>query len=243
MSDYAVVNPATGETGARFDSFTDAQVEEALAAAAAAFETWRKLPVAERARVVRRAAELHRERRKELAAIIVREMGKPFAAAVGEVDFAADITEYYADQADVITADQPLTILGEGTAVIRRSPLGVLFGIMPWNFPYYQVAQVRGAEPGPRQHDRPEARVAMPRVGRGHRGDLSRRRAAGGCVRQRLRQRRAGRDDRRRSADPGRLRDRLGASRGGGGRGCRAAPEEGGPGARRLGSVHRAGHR
>ena len=68
-------------------------------------------------------------------------MGKPFGAAVGEVDFSADITEYYADQADVITADQPLTILGEGTAVIRRSPLGVLFGIMPWNFPYYQVAR------------------------------------------------------------------------------------------------------
>jgi len=141
MSEYAVVNPATGETVSRYDSFTDAQVEEALAAAAAAFETWRRLPVGERARMVRRAAELHRERRKELAAIIVREMGKPFAAAVGEVDFSADITEYYANQADVITADQPLTILGEGTAVIRRSPLGVLFGIMPWNFPYYQVAR------------------------------------------------------------------------------------------------------
>src|SRR6476659_8386405 len=101
MSEYAVVNPATGETVSRYDSFTDAQVEEALAAAAAAFETWRRLPVGERARMVRRAAELHRERRKELAAII----------------------------------------LGEGTAVIRRSPLGVLFGIMPWNFPYYQVAR------------------------------------------------------------------------------------------------------
>jgi succinate-semialdehyde dehydrogenase/glutarate-semialdehyde dehydrogenase len=68
-------------------------------------------------------------------------MGKPFGSAVGEVDFAADITQYYADQADAITADQPLTILGEGTAVIRRSPLGVLLGIMPWNFPYYQVAR------------------------------------------------------------------------------------------------------
>ena len=141
MSNYAVVNPATGETVARYDSFTDAQVEQALAKAQAAFENWRKVPVAERAAIVRRAAELHRERRKELAAIIVREMGKPFGAAVGEVDFSADITEYYANQADVITADQPLEILGEGTAVIRRSPLGVLFGIMPWNFPYYQVAR------------------------------------------------------------------------------------------------------
>src|SRR6185503_12066810 len=130
-----------GETVARYEQFTDAQVEEALAKAAAAFETWRKVPVSERAGLVRRAAELHRERRKELAAIIVREMGKPFGSAVGEVDFAADITQYYADQADAITADQPLEILGEGTAVIRRSPLGVLFGIMPWNFPYYQVAR------------------------------------------------------------------------------------------------------
>src|SRR5438093_2470116 len=141
MSESAGVNPAPGETVARYPSFTDAQVEQTLGTAEAGFETWRKLPVAERARMVRRAAELHRERRKELAAVIVREMGKPFAAAVGEVDFAAEITEYYADQAEVITADQPLTIRGQGTAVIRRSPLGVLFGIMPWNFPYYQVAR------------------------------------------------------------------------------------------------------
>jgi succinate-semialdehyde dehydrogenase/glutarate-semialdehyde dehydrogenase len=141
MSDYAVVNPATGETVARYDSFSDAQVEAALAKAQAAFEAWRNRPVAERAAIVGRAAELHRERRKELAAIITREMGKPFGASVGEVDFAADITQYYADQAEAITGDQPLKILGEGTAVIRRSPLGVLFGIMPWNFPYYQVAR------------------------------------------------------------------------------------------------------
>jgi succinate-semialdehyde dehydrogenase / glutarate-semialdehyde dehydrogenase len=141
MTGYAVVNPATGETVASYDSFTDAQVEEALAGAQAAYEAWRERPVAERAALVRRAAELHRERREALADLIVREMGKPKGAALGEVDFAADITEFYADHAAEITADQPLTILGEGTAVIRRSPLGVLFGIMPWNFPYYQVAR------------------------------------------------------------------------------------------------------
>src|SRR5690349_15910936 len=141
MSTYAVVNPATGETVARYDTFTDAQVEGALAAAQSAYEAWRGRPVAERAAIVRRAAELHRERREELANLIVREMGKPKGAALGEVDFSADITEYYADQAEAITGDQPLPILGEGTAVIRRSPLGVLFGVMPWNFPYYQVAR------------------------------------------------------------------------------------------------------
>ncbi|KRA24294.1 succinate-semialdehyde dehydrogenase [Microbacterium sp. Root61] len=141
MSDYAVVNPATGETLATYPTITDAQLEEKITAADAAYRSWRETPVAERAAVVRRAADLHRERRDELAAIIVREMGKPLAAALGEVDFAADITEYYADQAVEITKDRPLDILADGTAVIRRAPLGVLLGIMPWNFPYYQVAR------------------------------------------------------------------------------------------------------
>jgi succinate-semialdehyde dehydrogenase/glutarate-semialdehyde dehydrogenase len=141
MSDYAVVNPATGETLATYDTFTDAQVEEALTAAADEYRDWSQRPVAERAELIRRVAELHRERRDELAAIIVREMGKPLAAAYAEVDFAADITEFYADNAETITADQPLKIVGEGTAVIRKAPIGVLLGIMPWNFPYYQVAR------------------------------------------------------------------------------------------------------
>ncbi len=141
MSDYAVVNPATGETLATYPSHTDAELEERVAAADAAYRSWRTLPVAERAAKLRRVAQLHRERKDELAAIIVREMGKPLSHAEGEVDFAADITEFYADQAETITADQPLDILGEGTAVIRKAPIGVLLGIMPWNFPYYQVAR------------------------------------------------------------------------------------------------------
>ena len=141
MSDYTVVNPATGETVARYDTFTDAQIDEALSKAQAAFESWRTRPVAERAQIVARAAELHRERRKELAALITREMGKPFGASVGEAAFAADINQFYAAHAAEITADQPLSIVGEGSAFIRRSPLGVLLGVMPWNFPYYQVAR------------------------------------------------------------------------------------------------------
>ncbi|GGD60910.1 NAD-dependent succinate-semialdehyde dehydrogenase [Microbacterium murale] len=146
MTDYAVVNPATGETLTTYDTFTDAQIEETLAAADAAHRDWsRSSTVAERAALVRRAAELHRERREELADIFVREMGKPREAALGEVDFAADIAEYYADQAESIMADQPIAILGEGSAIIRRDSLGPLLGIMPWNFPAYQI--VRFAAP------------------------------------------------------------------------------------------------
>ncbi|WP_243229852.1 NAD-dependent succinate-semialdehyde dehydrogenase [Microbacterium sp. CIAB417] len=141
MTEYAVVNPATGQTIAEYDTFTDAQIEDAVARASSAARTWGRTPPAERAGVIRRIAELHRERRDEFAAIIVREMGKPIAAAVGEVDFAADIVEFYADNIDRITSDQPLDILGEGTAVVRRAPLGALLGIMPWNFPAYQVAR------------------------------------------------------------------------------------------------------
>ncbi|WP_456283783.1 NAD-dependent succinate-semialdehyde dehydrogenase [Microbacterium sp. JZ101] len=144
MSDYAVVDPATGETVAEYDTFTDAQIQDAIARASEGARAWAALSVADRAAAVRRAAALHRERRDALAATIVREMGKPLEAALGEVDFSADIIEYYADNAEAITRDQPIEILGEGSAVIRRAPLGVLFGIMPWNFPTYQVARFAG---------------------------------------------------------------------------------------------------
>jgi succinate-semialdehyde dehydrogenase / glutarate-semialdehyde dehydrogenase len=94
---------------------------------------------------VRRVGELHSERRKELADIIVAEMGKPVGQARGEVDFSASIYEFYADNAESLMADEPIGLAeGEGSAVIRRSSLGALLGIMPWNFPYYQVARFAG---------------------------------------------------------------------------------------------------
>ncbi|MRG59501.1 aldehyde dehydrogenase family protein [Agromyces sp. CFH 90414] len=143
---YAVVNPATGETIKTFPTITEAELGAAIAAADEAHRTWSKsTTVAERAALVRRVGELHVERRQELAEIIVREMGKPIEQALGEADFAGAIYEYYADHAEDFLKDEPITLLdGEGSAVIRRSALGVLLGIMPWNFPYYQVARFAG---------------------------------------------------------------------------------------------------
>ncbi|MBU1588651.1 MAG: NAD-dependent succinate-semialdehyde dehydrogenase [Actinobacteria bacterium] len=142
---YVVTNPATGETGRSYPTFTAEQVETAVAAADKAHREWGTTTTPEeRAALVRRAAELHRERREELADLIVEEMGKIREGALGEVDFAADILEYYADNAAEIMRDQQLAIQGDGTAVIRRSSLGALLGIMPWNFPYYQVARFAG---------------------------------------------------------------------------------------------------
>ena len=143
---YAVTNPATGETVKTYDTITDAELEAAITAADEAHRTWSKSTTAEeRAARIRRVAELHRQRRQELAEIIVREMGKPIGLALGEADFAADIYEYYADHSPGFLADEPIELLaGEGSAIIRRSSLGVLLGVMPWNFPYYQVARFAG---------------------------------------------------------------------------------------------------
>jgi len=95
--------------------------------------------------LVRKVGELHSKRRQQLAEIIVREMGKPIEQALMEVDFAGEIYGYYADSAEQLMADEPIELLdGEGTAVVRRGSFGVLLGIMPWNFPYYQVARFAG---------------------------------------------------------------------------------------------------
>jgi succinate-semialdehyde dehydrogenase/glutarate-semialdehyde dehydrogenase len=146
MSLYAVTNPATGEVVKEYPTATDADVESAVAAAAEAFRTWsRGSTVAERAALVKRVGALHAERRDELAAIIQREMGKPLEECLGEVDFCTAIYDFYADNAERFLADEPVELLeGEGSAVVKRSAVGVLLGIMPWNFPYYQVARFAG---------------------------------------------------------------------------------------------------
>ncbi len=146
MSIYAVVNPATGETVKEYPTITDAALTDAIGSADAATRGWgRSTTPAERAELIRRVGALHTERREELADIIVREMGKPREEALGEVDFSAAIYEYYADTSPEVLKDEKIELMGgEGSAILRRSPIGVLLGIMPWNFPYYQVARFAG---------------------------------------------------------------------------------------------------
>ena len=146
MSEYIVTNPATGAQGPVFPLATDAQLDAALGSADTAHRTWsRTSTLAERAALVQRVAELHVERREVLAEIIVREMGKPLDQALGEVDFSGAIYSYYAENGEKFLADEQIQLLdGEGSAFVRRSSLGPLLGIMPWNFPYYQVARFAG---------------------------------------------------------------------------------------------------
>jgi succinate-semialdehyde dehydrogenase/glutarate-semialdehyde dehydrogenase len=143
---YAVVNPATGEVVKEYPTIPDEELKGAIARADQAHREWSSsTTVEERAELVRRVGELHGKQRERLAEIIVREMGKPIEQALGEVDFCVDIYTFYADKGPRLLADEPIELLaGEGSAFIRRSSLGVLLGIMPWNFPYYQVARFAG---------------------------------------------------------------------------------------------------
>ncbi|WP_349899175.1 NAD-dependent succinate-semialdehyde dehydrogenase [Parafrigoribacterium soli] len=146
MSEFAVVNPATGETVKSYPTISNDELVAAIARADEAHRSWsRSTTVEQRAALIRRVGELHVERREELADIIVREMGKPREQALGEIDFSGDIYGYYADNAADLMRDEPIELMGgEGSALIRRNSLGVLLGIMPWNFPYYQVARFAG---------------------------------------------------------------------------------------------------
>ena len=143
---YAVTDPSTGEVVKEYPTATDQQIEVAIAAANKAHREWsRNSTVADRAALIRKVGELHNERKADLAKIINREMGKPIDQSEGEVEFSGAIYEYYADNAEKFLADESIELLdGEGSALIRRSSVGVLLGIMPWNYPYYQVARFAG---------------------------------------------------------------------------------------------------
>lgn len=144
MTTYASVNPATGETVKEFATTTDEEIEAAMAASNQAYASWSTTPIGDRAAIMSRAADLMVERASELASIITLEMGKLRSEAEGEVQLAADILRYYATEGPAILADEALQPAGGGSAVVVSEPIGPLVGIMPWNFPYYQIARFAG---------------------------------------------------------------------------------------------------
>ena len=138
---YKVLNPATGEVVEEFPAATDEQVEQALAAAQSAYESWQDVDINERAKVVAKVAQLFAERAEELGKIMTTEMGKPLSEAIGEAEFCKDIFEYFAAEGPTLAADQEIKSFSGGKAIVQKRPVGALLGIMPWNFPLYQVAR------------------------------------------------------------------------------------------------------
>ena len=137
---YESVNPYNGKRTKQFAEHTGAELEIAVAQAQACFKTWQTTTFAERAAVLSKAALILRSRAEEFASLITLEMGKLIAESRGEVALSADIIDYYAQHAEEFLAPQQL-VPHSGEATIESSPIGVLFGIEPWNFPYYQLAR------------------------------------------------------------------------------------------------------
>jgi succinate-semialdehyde dehydrogenase/glutarate-semialdehyde dehydrogenase len=140
---YQSVNPATGKVVKTFATLTDPQLEEKLATAARCFATWRHTSFAARAAIVAKAAALLHQRTEEFARTMTLEMGKRISEARGEVEFSAQILAYYAANAERFLAPVKLSPT-TGEAHMESSPIGVIFGVEPWNFPIYQLARVAG---------------------------------------------------------------------------------------------------
>jgi succinate-semialdehyde dehydrogenase/glutarate-semialdehyde dehydrogenase len=140
---YQSFNPATGKLLKSFDELTDKQLETKIVTAATCFETWKKKSYAERAVIVAKASELLHAKADEFARIMTLEMGKRISEARGEVEFSANILSYYAKNAERFLAPVKLhPSLGDGH--MESSPIGLVFCVEPWNFPYYQLARVAG---------------------------------------------------------------------------------------------------
>ena len=134
------INPNTNETVKSFEEMTEKAVDAKVAKAQEAFTEWKENSYQQRADLLHKVATLMRVKKTELAKTITLEMGKLLAQAEGEIDLSADILDYYADHGEEFLADKVLDP-EFGTATVRSSPIGVLLGVMPWNFPYYQVAR------------------------------------------------------------------------------------------------------
>lgn len=134
------INPATGETLKTYEPLTKEQTMGKVAAAHKAFADWREATFDHRKTILLKFAKALRERTDEFAKLITVEMGKRIAEARKEILFCAEITEFYANGAEEFLANQPMDV-DDAEAYIQYAPIGVLMGVMPWNFPFYQVVR------------------------------------------------------------------------------------------------------
>lgn len=166
-----VINPATGETLAELPHATPQDLEDAVRGAAAAFEKWRLVPAIERARILRRAGELARERIDSIARNITLDQGKPLAEALGEVRVCSEHADWHAEECKRLYGRViPARVPGVRQLAVRE-PVGVVAAFTPWNFPFNQAIRkiaaalgagctivIKGAE------DTPSAVVALARL-------------------------------------------------------------------------------
>ncbi|RAR47630.1 NAD-dependent succinate-semialdehyde dehydrogenase [Flavobacterium lacus] len=134
------VNPNTNKTVKSFEEMSEKVIDAKVAKAQGAFTEWKESSYQQRADLLHKVATLMRTKKSVLAKTITLEMGKVITQAEGEIDLSANIFDYYADHGEAFLADKVLDP-EYGSAIIRNSPIGVLLGVMPWNFPFYQMAR------------------------------------------------------------------------------------------------------
>lgn len=134
------INPYTNKVIRSFDEMTEKSVDMLIAQSVKTFNTWKQTSYEQRAEILHKVASLMRDKKEHLAKIITLEMGKLIAQAEGEILLSADIFDYYATNAETFLADKHLEP-EHGSAYVRCSPIGAIFGVEPWNFPFYQVAR------------------------------------------------------------------------------------------------------
>jgi acyl-CoA reductase-like NAD-dependent aldehyde dehydrogenase len=141
MTKYATVDPVTGRRVLEFNTMTDGEAEGAVTCAQDAYMSWNETDLRLRTDVLLRIADLHRKHAQELAKLMTLEMGKPILQARKEVEQTASIYEYYATKGPELLRDEELETDGSGRAIVKTVSVGPLLGIMPWNYPYYQVGR------------------------------------------------------------------------------------------------------
>lgn len=139
MTSYQVTNPATGEIEEQYANHSDDDVQAIITESHDAYQLWRNSDINERAQILNNIADLYDKQRENLAKIMAHEMGKPISQGEGELGLVSEIFRYYAKYGEqfLTTVDLPNT----KNAIVKKEPIGVLLGIMPWNYPHYQVAR------------------------------------------------------------------------------------------------------
>jgi succinate-semialdehyde dehydrogenase/glutarate-semialdehyde dehydrogenase len=141
---FDVTNPATGDVVGSTPNGSAGDVQAAIDAAAAALDDWKAMPAIARARILRRSADLMRERKDEIAAVMTAEQGKPLAEAAGEVEYAASFMEWFGGEAERVYGQVVPPLNPANRALVLRQPVGVVAAITPWNFPAAMMTRKLG---------------------------------------------------------------------------------------------------
>ena len=171
MTTLTSLNPATGEVLARIEEHTEAEVERRMSRAVEVFRLWRRRPIAERARLVGRAAEVLEAGKERYGKLMTQEMGKTLASAVFEAEKCAGVCRYYAENGERFLADEEVKTSAP-RSYRHFQPLGPVLAVMPWNFPFWQVFRFAAPAADGGQRRSAEARLERARLRAGHRGGV-----------------------------------------------------------------------